>query len=48
MQQKKIAISHDMNTEMRDNLLLRGGKLQEDKPDSDDSDFSANMDVASE
>ena len=33
---------------MRDKLLLRGGKLQEEKPDSDDSDFSANMDVASE
>lgn len=47
---QKVAISHDsthMNTELRDNLLLRRDHEQE-KPGSDDSEFSADMDVASE
>ena len=36
-----------MNLQLRENLLLRNAE-QQDKPESHDSEFSADMDVASE
>ena len=53
---QKVAISHDsthMNAELHDNLFLRqcNNQQQDDKPansDIDHSEFSADMDVASE